>query len=62
MSVYSETLPEDVMASARRAFDRRDHDNSGTIQVEVSKKLSVLCRGSSDDECKALVPAMPPPF
>ena len=60
MSVYSETLPEDVMASARRAFDRRDHDNSGTIQVEVSKKFSVLC--SSDEECKTLVPAMLLPF
>jgi hypothetical protein len=27
-----------VMASARRAFERHDHDNSGTIQVEVSRE------------------------
>ena len=36
MSSWSATLSDEVMAAARRAFERHDHDNSGTIQVEVS--------------------------
>ena len=37
MSSWSATLSDEVMAAARRAFERHDHDNSGTIQVEVSR-------------------------
>jgi hypothetical protein len=35
MSAYSATLSDEVMSAARRSFERYDHDNSGTIQVEV---------------------------
>jgi len=41
MSAYSATLTDEVMTVARRAFERYDHDNSGTIQVEVVFPLHV---------------------
>jgi len=34
MSAYSATLSDDVMTTARKAFERYDHDDSGTIQIE----------------------------
>jgi hypothetical protein len=42
MSSWSETLSDEVMAVARHAFERHDHDNSGTIQVEVCACFSVF--------------------
>lgn len=36
MSSWSETLSDEIMISSRTAFDRFDHENSGTINVEVT--------------------------
>mmetsp|Transcript_14555 Transcript_14555/g.29099 ORF Transcript_14555/g.29099 Transcript_14555/m.29099 type:complete len:166 (-) Transcript_14555:204-701(-) len=34
MSAYSATLSEEVITAAKHAFNRYDHDNSGTVSVE----------------------------
>lgn len=51
MSAYSATLSDDVMASAKRAFERYDHDNSGTIQVEeICRALTEACGNASEQQ------------
>jgi hypothetical protein len=36
MSSWSETLTDEIMIASRTAFDRFDHENTGTNNVEVS--------------------------
>mmetsp|Transcript_60024 Transcript_60024/g.97240 ORF Transcript_60024/g.97240 Transcript_60024/m.97240 type:complete len:166 (+) Transcript_60024:40-537(+) len=51
MSAYSATLTDEVMTVARRAFERYDHDNSGTIQVEdICQALQEARRDVSEDK------------
>ena len=51
MSSWSATLSDEVMAAARRAFERHDHDNSGTIQVEVSASQCGGTRARASRPC-----------
>lgn len=49
MSAYSATLSDEVMSAARRSFERYDHDNSGTIQVEdICRALTEARRDASE--------------
>lgn len=42
MSAYSATLSEETITAAKRAFNRYDYDNSGTVSVDVRDMSPVL--------------------
>mmetsp|Transcript_43392 Transcript_43392/g.137166 ORF Transcript_43392/g.137166 Transcript_43392/m.137166 type:complete len:119 (-) Transcript_43392:3268-3624(-) len=55
MSAYSATLSDDVMTTARKAFERYDHDDSGTIQIEeVVQALQDAKRDATEAQVKCL--------